>query len=198
MKYPTVKPAEYRERSALMVQQPSMKGDAHAEGPCSGFCLRCGRQHSFGEGQARRYGLALMEELTAKERIDLLTADEEADPRFSSDYLFGKARGQMFGVLVYREANGAVGSLRAFSGQYNSVWEVDGWAPEQFANALRHDQSRPEFNPHFRQLLHVGYKVAAKMGDRYLNMLVACEESISRNVTENLYVRHIQPLFLED
>ena len=51
--------------------------------------------------------------------------------------------------------------------------------------------------PHVRQLLHVGYKVAAKMGDRYLNMLVACEESIARNVTENLYERHIKPLFLE-
>jgi hypothetical protein len=45
-------------------------------------------------------------------------------------------------------------------------------------------------------LLHVGYKVAAKMGERYTRMLDACEESISRNVTENLYTRHIEPLFL--
>jgi len=44
--------------------------------------------------------------------------------------------------------------------------------------------------------LHVGYKIAAKMGDRYLNMLVECEESISRNVTENLFERHLKPLFL--
>jgi hypothetical protein len=47
-----------------------------------------------------------------------------------------------------------------------------------------------------RQLLHVGYKVAAKMGARYLAMLEECEETISRNVTENLFARHIQPLFL--
>jgi hypothetical protein len=45
-------------------------------------------------------------------------------------------------------------------------------------------------------LLHVGYKVAAKMGPRYLAMLQECEEPISRNVTQNLYERHIQPLFL--
>jgi hypothetical protein len=45
-------------------------------------------------------------------------------------------------------------------------------------------------------LLHVGYKVAAKMGDRYLQMLKACEPAVSRNVTENLYERHIKPLFI--
>ena len=53
-----------------------------------------------------------------------------------------------------------------------------------------------DFNPSVRQLLHVGYKVAAKMGARYLAMLKECEEPISRNVTQNLYERHIQPLFL--
>ncbi len=77
-----------------------------------------------------------------------------------------------------------------------AVSGVDGWSADQFAGALRHDQSCAGFNPHFRQLLHVGYKVAAAMGDRYLNMLTACEESISRNVTENLLDRHIRPLFL--
>ena len=73
---------------------------------------------------------------------------------------------------------------------------VDHWDSEQFAGALRHDQKNPLFNPHFRQLLHVAYKIAAKMGQRYLDMLDACEASISRNVTENLYQRHIEPLFL--
>lgn len=73
---------------------------------------------------------------------------------------------------------------------------VNGWTADQYVNALRHDPNHPEFNSSFRQLLHVGYKIAAKMGDRYLNMLVQCEESISRNVTENLYERHLKPLFL--
>ncbi len=74
--------------------------------------------------------------------------------------------------------------------------EVSRWTSEQYASTLRHDQQNPLFNPHVRQLLHVGYKVAAKMGERYTRMLDACEESISRNVTENLYERHIEPLFL--
>ena len=74
---------------------------------------------------------------------------------------------------------------------------VNGWTSEQYTSALRHDQSNPGFNPDVRQVLHVGYKVAAKMGDKYLKMLDACEVSIARNVTENLFDRHIAPLFLE-
>ena len=73
---------------------------------------------------------------------------------------------------------------------------VAGWSAEDYTSALRHDQSNPGFNPNVRQLLHVGYKVAAKMGPRYLGMLRQCEASISRNVTENLFDRHIVPLFL--
>jgi hypothetical protein len=74
--------------------------------------------------------------------------------------------------------------------------EVNGWSSARYASALRHDQSNKAFNPHLRQLLHVGYKIAAKMGDCYLNMLVSCEKSISRNVTVNIYDRHIKPLLI--
>lgn len=74
---------------------------------------------------------------------------------------------------------------------------VCAWSAIEYTSALRHDQGNPGFNPHVRQLLHVGYKVAAKMGSRYLAMLRECELSISRNVTENLFDRHIRPLFLD-
>ena len=75
--------------------------------------------------------------------------------------------------------------------------EVHDWSAEQYAGAVRHNPANPDFNPHVRQLLHVGYKIAARMGARYTDMLRACEESVSRNVTENLFTRHIEPLFLE-
>jgi hypothetical protein len=75
--------------------------------------------------------------------------------------------------------------------------DVNNWTAAQYTDALRHVQSNPGFNPNVRQLLHVGYKVAAKMGERYLSMLRQSEESISRNVTENLFDRHIKPLFFD-
>jgi hypothetical protein len=73
--------------------------------------------------------------------------------------------------------------------------EVRNWNSEQYTGALRHDPACPLYNAHLRQLLHVGFKVAAKMGPRYLDMLDACEEAISRNVTANLLERHILRVF---
>ncbi|MBF8294735.1 MAG: hypothetical protein HW389_1280 [Bacteroidetes bacterium] len=70
------------------------------------------------------------------------------------------------------------------------------WGSEEYASALRHTQSDPRYNLHFRQLLHVGYKVAAEMGGEYLRMLEKYQEVVGQNVTENLFDRHINPLFL--
>ncbi len=72
---------------------------------------------------------------------------------------------------------------------------VSKWTAEQFTSAVRHDPKNPAFNADVRQLLHVGYKIAAKMGERYTRLLESSEASISKNVTLNLYERHIVPLF---
>lgn len=74
--------------------------------------------------------------------------------------------------------------------------EVNGWTSKQYTDALRHDQSNKAYNQSFRQLLHVGFKVAAKMGPRYLDALTANEEIVAKNVTANLFERHIKPVFL--
>jgi hypothetical protein len=102
---------------------------------------------------------------------------------------------------------GAIGHVDEFCAPYASVIDIDkaklptaeevaGWTSDQFTGALRHDQSHPLFNKSFRQLLHVAFKLAAKQGQRYLDLLVANEEVVAKNVTENLYVRHLKPLFI--
>ena len=73
---------------------------------------------------------------------------------------------------------------------------VNKWSSKQFTDALRHDQKNPAYNPSFRQLLHVSFKVAAKKGDRYLNALKKHEAIVAKNVTENLFARHMKPLLL--
>ena len=72
---------------------------------------------------------------------------------------------------------------------------VMGWTSSQYADALRHVESSPHYDPNFRQLLHVGFKVAAGMGKRFTGALEANEEIVARNVTENLFERHLQPIF---
>jgi hypothetical protein len=72
---------------------------------------------------------------------------------------------------------------------------VDGWNGTKFSDTLRHIPGNSEYNANFRQLIHVGYKVAAELGDEYYGMLVKYAEIIGRNVSENIYDRHIKRLF---
>jgi len=74
--------------------------------------------------------------------------------------------------------------------------EVKSWTSSQYCDALRHDLSVPAYNLHFRQLVHVSFKIAAEMGPRYLDALKANESIIARNVTVNLFERHILPIFV--
>jgi len=82
------------------------------------------------------------------------------------------------------------------SARLPSPAEVSAWTSEQYTSALRHVPGNKAYNSSLRQLLHVGFKVAAKMGPRYLGLLESNEPIIARNVTENLYNRHIAPVFL--
>jgi tagaturonate epimerase len=73
---------------------------------------------------------------------------------------------------------------------------VSKWSAAQYAAAVRHDPKCKDFNPSVRQLLHVGYKIAAKKGEQYLSLVRSCEKTIARNVTGNLFDRHLKPVFL--
>lgn len=90
---------------------------------------------------------------------------------------------------------------------YASVIDIDGsrlpsaeqvkdWTGIQFAASVRHDAGNSAYDPALRQLLHVAYKIAAHMGPRYLQVLEAHEPVIARNVTANLWERHIKPIFI--
>ena len=105
---------------------------------------------------------------------------------------------------VYAEA---LAHRKELCGPYTAVIDIDprklpsadavrGWTSDEFTSALRHVECDPAYNPNLRQLLHVGFKVAAKMGPRYLKLIEANELVIAKNVTENLYDRHIAPVFL--
>ena len=75
--------------------------------------------------------------------------------------------------------------------------EVRRWSSGQFVAAVRHDAQEPAYDRQVRQLMHVGYKVAAERGDRYTELLLACRASIARNVTVNIFERHLRPLFID-
>ena len=73
---------------------------------------------------------------------------------------------------------------------------VGKWTADDFVKRLRHDQNCPEYDINFRQLVHVSFRVAAEMGDEWRAALDGAREIAGRCVTENLFDRHIKPLFL--
>ncbi len=123
--------------------------------------------------------------------------------------LIGLALADGEGLVIAREIYArALARMDELCGPYATVIDIDAtklpapeqvakWDGERFAATLRHDPADSRYNPSFRQLLHVGYKVAAEMGPRFLNALQEYEPTIAENVTANLYDRHIRPLFLE-
>ena len=73
--------------------------------------------------------------------------------------------------------------------------DVQQWDGEKFATTLRNIPAHPNYHSGFRQLIHVGYKVAAELGKAYLSMVRKHSEIVGEQVMTNIYERHIQRLF---
>ncbi len=171
----------------------------------------------------KRYGLPKNLKLSVhsgSDKFSIYAAIHEAVQRFGAgvhlktagttwlEELIGLAEAGGSGLEIAKEVYAeAFAHMAELTGPYATVIDihpselptveaVNGWTSEQFTGALRHDQANLAYNPSFRQLLHVGFKVAAKMGRKYLDALEANEGIVAKNVTENLFDRHIKPVFL--
>ncbi len=121
--------------------------------------------------------------------------------------LIGLAMAGGDGLAIAKQVYGqALKRIDELCGPYETVIDIDkgklptagevlGWDGRRFAAALRHDRACEQYNPNFRQLLHVGYKIAAEMGCNYLDALKEYADVIGQNVTENIYERHIKAVF---
>lgn len=67
---------------------------------------------------------------------------------------------------------------------------------KEYADALRHEPENSTYNQDFRQLMHCAYKLAAEREEEFYALLEKHRERIEENVTNNLYKRHLRPLFL--
>lgn len=75
-----------------------------------------------------------------------------------------------------------------------SAKEVGSWSGQRLAKAIRHE---PGFDPNFRQLFHVAFKIAAEKGERFYPAVANAEKVIFEGVKKNLFERHIRPMFLD-
>lgn len=98
--------------------------------PCvsaAGLCSACSRVHALPRGAASEHARLLMQALEHHQRLDFPGTDDRDE--YSTRPLFGEARGQMFGVMECVDHQGHNHVLKAFSGQFNGCWLIDGWAP---------------------------------------------------------------------
>ena len=73
--------------------------------------------------------------------------------------------------------------------------EVALWSGEKLANTLRHIPDQPDYNPDFRQLMHVSFKIAAEYGNVFTEALEKHKKIVEQQVIENIYDRHLRRLF---
>ena len=110
--------------------------------------------------------------------------------------------------LAKRIYAGALGRMEELTVPYATVIDVDvnalpspeevaKWDADTYARTLRHNQADPLYNPSFRQLIHVSYKIAAELADEFLPALEKHTEVIGSQITANLCDRHIKRLFSE-
>lgn len=73
--------------------------------------------------------------------------------------------------------------------------EVEKFDAETYARTLRHNDEDPLYNPSFRQLIHVSYKIAAELGNEFYPALEKHADVIGEQVIANICKRHIGKLF---
>lgn len=120
----------------------------------------------------------------------------------------GLARGGLAGLAIakhiYREAHHRYEELTA---PYKAVLNIDpaylpvardvlSWRSDRFVKSLVHESTEALFNPHFRQLIHVAYRIAAEMGNEFTDALDHYRDPIEEQVYDNLLKRHLTHLFL--
>ncbi len=130
-------------------------------------------------GNSRKFAHELMAKLDGLKRIDSSNAR-----KYSTDYLFGDARGQMFGVLECEDADGNVVVLMAFSCQYNGEWLVDGWVPPIFDVDTFHELTQPVY----KQINELGLQIKQ---DPKNKRLITERAELSRNLMKEIHGLYI-------
>ena len=73
--------------------------------------------------------------------------------------------------------------------------QIASWSGQEYARALRHNRKDPLYNPDFRQLVHVSYKIAAELAPEFYAALRRNADVVAGQVKENILDRHIARLF---
>ncbi|MEN8200071.1 MAG: hypothetical protein ABFR63_08365 [Thermodesulfobacteriota bacterium] len=151
---------------------------------CNGFCGSCEGFHGLDQGPALTAARELMHSLARERHIALDQPGNLVPDELRTDSLYGAARGKMFGVLVCRTEEGRQQTLKGFSGQFNGLWEVEGWVPPLFdVKTFQHLNSPVE-----KQIKGLGRRLEETGGDRRLHSAIRQERrDLSRGLMREIH-----------
>ena len=98
---------------------------------------------------------------------------------------------KFYNILILTKEETRIRYISNFTGE----GRIDFSEKKKYVNTLRHIPGHPDYNPNFRQLIHVGYKVASEMGKDYTGLLEKYADIVGSCVEENIYERHFKRLF---
>jgi len=112
--------------------------------------------------------------------------------------------GLAFAKSIYRDAYGRYDEMAKpyltviaiDRGALPKPADVDSFSAREYVETLEHNQACRRFSIHFRQMVHISFRLAAERLSQYLDLLKSNRASIESHVTDNIFKRHIQPLFL--
>ncbi len=105
--------------------------------------------------------------------------------------------GQMFGVLVCTDKNGREVILKAFSGQFNSVWNIKGWAPpllseREFAELT--EKTDKEIHELSSQIESLEKQPSSVENDEKLRMLKEKRHAASKSSMQEIFALYKVPV----
>lgn len=154
---------------------------------CYGFCEHCQTEHSLDTGGvAYTKALWLMEQLEQKNNIDLFS-NKTPEPKWSTESLFGQARGKMFGILECTTEEQKTVYLYAFSGQFACSWELEGWAPPLFDAAAFEDLNGYNEKRIKKMSTHIKDIEQRQQGKSSLSILKAKRKILSQQLMKNIH-----------
>lgn len=121
--------------------------------------------------------------------------------------VIGLARGGGEGLRIAKEIyHQGLTRFDEMAVPYSSVLHIDTnklppvkdvltWNSTRFSGTLIHDQACREYNSHFRQLIHISYRVASEMGAEFMDALEYYRDPVEEQVYTNLIERHLKRLF---
>jgi len=153
-----------------------------------GYCNACQTVHTLSSQAAYPACYQLMEKLEENNGIDFFHSNSAHDKRCATDYLFGDARGKMFGAMVGLDQSGKKHVRYAFSGQYNGLWQVPGWVEPLFpVRAFEHLTFPVE-----RRIKELGKAIATTdPGTQQWQLLKRQRKELSRHLMEKIFNLYI-------